>query len=253
MLTVNSLRRPEPTPDDSDEERPRRRWTIVAAAVLGLILLAGIVLAVLPPAGRKETSPQPAPSASPTSPETAAEGSASVCGLPPGDQSVPSLAPVSTDWQLVGTIATPTAPRTFGPGEVDGGVRSCFARSPLGTLYAATNFVASTSDPGIRVDAVRELTADGEGRDRALDLIEDADPGSGDSGAQIAGFTFLNWDQSYSTVDIALNYEGTAVHVPIPLRWEDGDWKVVLPADGDLFGNLAPLPNLTGYVPWSGA
>lgn len=252
MLTVKSLRRPEPTPDDSEEESPRRRWTIVAAAVLGLILLAGIVLAVLPPVRDEKDGPSPAPTPTPAATKTA-DGSSSVCGLPPGDQSVPALAPVSTDWELVGTIATPTAPKTIGPGEVDQGVRSCFARSPLGTLYAATNFLASTSDPRIRVDAVRELTADGEGRDRALDLIEDADPGSGDSGAQIAGFTFLNWDRSYSTVDIALNYEGTAVHLPVPMRWEDGDWKVVLPPDGDFYGNLAPLPNLTGYVPWSGA
>ena len=250
MLTVNSLRRPDPV---DDQGRPRRRWTIAAAAVLGVIALAGLVLALLPSVPNDEATPQPRPPATTPSPAPTQDGARSVCGLPPGDQAVPAVAPVSTDWELVGTVAAPTAPRSLGPGTVEQGVRSCFARSPLGTLYAATNFLASTSDPRIRAAAVRELTADGEGRDRALDLIEGADPGSGNAGAQVAGFTFLNWDRSYSTIDVALNVEGTPIHVPVPLRWEGGDWKVVLPADGDLYANMAPLPNLTGYVPWSGA
>lgn len=253
MLTMSKLRRSETNPDtDKDEGGARSAWTWIAALVLVVIAVAAIVLALLGPAPDDQASPRPAPArSSPASP--APDASASTCGLPAGDQAVPSVAPVSTDWELVGSIAAPTAPQSIGPGVVNDGLRSCFARSPLGALYAAVSFVASTSEPRLREPAVRELTATGPGRDRAIDLVEGADPGPAGSGVQVAGFTFLNWNPDSATVDLATNVESTPVHLPVPLRWQDGDWKIDLPADGDIYANIAPLPNLTGYAPWSGA
>lgn len=226
-------------------------WTRGALAVVILIAVLAVAVVVLRPDPQPDTAPEPAPATSSPAPDQA--GDASVCGLPPGDQSVPAVPPASTDWELVGSVAAPIAPETIGPGVLDDGLRSCFARSPLGALYAASNFLATTSEPRLRLPAVRNLTAEGEGRDRALDLIEGNDTGGDDGGVQLAGFTFLNWDSNEAIIDVALRTGGNVGHLPVPLRWEDGDWKVIFPPDGDLYDNIAPLPNMTGYVPWAGA
>jgi hypothetical protein len=81
---------------------------------------------------------------------------------------VPVAAPPDTEWELVGTVAAPTAPETIGSGVVDDGLRSCFARSPLGTLYAAVNVLTTTVVDGEGEALVRNFAAAGEGRDAAL-------------------------------------------------------------------------------------
>lgn len=233
-------------------------WTqprfVIAAVVVALIAVFGVVLAVTGPA---DGDNEPAPRADPTSapPRADAVRADSPCGLEPGDQTIPVIAPPDTDWELVGTVAAPTAPDTIGPGIVDDGLRSCFARSPLGALYAAVNFVATTSDPELRIRAVRELAASGDGQDRAIAAVESAErPSAPTSGAQVAGFSFLNYDDAAAVVDLAIRVDTSGyVHLPLSLRWEGGDWKVVLPPTGEPYDAIQPLPDLTGYAPWSGA
>jgi hypothetical protein len=232
--------------------QPRFVW---AAAVLLLIAVFAVVLVVTGPDEPPATSTAPGtpgraeastPGASP-----ATGGETSVCALPPGKQTVPVSTPQTT-WVLVGTVASPQAPDTIGPGRIDDGVRSCYAHSPLGALYAAANFLASTSDPALRLKAVQELTAAGGGHDRAIELMKGESAGTRDSGLQIAGFAFLGYAPSSATVDVAMRVEAQNIHLPMQLRW-DRDWKIVLPPDGRLFDTIQPLPDLTGYVPWSGA
>lgn len=243
--------------DDSHDSDGASTWTqprfVIAALVVALIAVFAAVLTVTGPAdGNGETPPR---AEATSSPATARAASDSACGLEPGDQTIPVTPPPDTQWELVGTIAVPTAPNTIGPGDVDEGLRSCFARSPMGALYAAVNFIASASDSDLRARAVRSLTASGPGRDRALQEAEGPQADSS-GGVQIAGFTFLNYGEDAATVDLAFratpgNTTGL-VHLPLSLRWEDGDWKVVVPDSGDLFPGLGPLPDLTGYAPWSG-
>lgn len=226
--------------------------TRLAIGVVALLLLMTIFLVALRPDPKPQATsdPTPAPAASRSA---APAGGASICGLPAGEQSVPSVPPVSTDWELVGSVAAPTAVKSIGPGVVTDGLRSCYARSPLGALYAATSFLATTSEPNLRLPAVRDLAAKGEGRDKALDLITGSDPGPATGGVQFAGFTFLNWDADSSVIDVALRTGGNVGHLPVSLRWEDGDWKVIFPPTGEIYDAIAPLPNLTGYIPWSGS
>jgi hypothetical protein len=164
---------------------------------------------------------------------------------------------MTTAWELVGTMAAPTAPRTHGPGRVENGLRSCFARSPVGALYAAVNIVATTTDPALRVPLVRALAADGEGREAALRLLSTPQPPSDTTTQiQIAGFSLPNYDRQAATIDLAMQLSTVSgsgyVHVAMPLRWEGGDWKVVVPPNGDLATTVRPLPDLTGYAVWSG-
>jgi len=244
-------------PTASDHQgRTRRPWAqprfLVAAAALALLLAAAVVLAVLPAQPDAPTA-QPTPAAPAPTTDQAAEGAPSVCGLPEGDQTVPVVPPTATSWDLVGTMAAPSAPDTFGPGMDEAGLRSCYARSPLGALYAATGFLAATTEPSLRLPAVQALTLDNPGRARAIDLLTGTDPGATGSGVQVAGFSFLNYDATSAVIDVALRADGAAVHLPISVRWEAGDWKVVLPDTGQPYEAIQPLPSLTGYAPWSGA
>lgn len=233
---------------------------ILAAVVVALIAVFAVVLTVTGPADSNDREPAPrADSATPSAEPDPAGDSDSACGLEAGDQTIPVTAPADTQWELIGTIAAPTAPDTLGPGDVDDGVPTCFARSPLGALYAAGNFIATTSVPNLREALIRERAASGEGHDAALEAIaNEGDQRASDSGTQIAGFSFLNYDSSATTIDLAFRGfsatgAGGLVHLPLMLRWEEDDWKVVLPTDGDVTRGLGPIPDLTGYVPWAGA
>lgn len=231
---------------------------VLAAVVVALIAVFAVVLTITGPADSNDRDPTPRTnSATPSAEPDPAGDSDSACGLEAGDQTIPVTAPADTQWELVGTVAAPTAPDTIGPGVVDDGLRSCFARSPTGALYAAVNFIATASDPALRQQAVRSLTASGPGRDRALREVEGPQNASGNS-VQLGGFTILNYSDEAATVDLAFRAtrpgETVAglVHLPLSLRWEDGDWKAAVPPTGELFPGLGPIPDLTGYAAWSG-
>jgi hypothetical protein len=235
---------------------------IAAAVVVALLVVLGVVVVLSRPSGdggaRSNRQP-PATTAGASQPASTSPDGDSVCGLPAGDQTVPTTAPPGTRWELVGTMATPTAPKTHGPGRVQSGLRSCFAHTPTGALYSAINFFTAASSTDLLPRAARDLTAAGAGRDRAIREAAKPDPAGGTSGSstQLAGFTFLNYTQGSSTVDLAFRVTKTAgttspVHIPLSLRWENGDWKVSLPATGEIFPGIGAIPDLTGYVPWSG-
>lgn len=253
----------KPTGDTPDSSPWTQRGFLAAAAVVALIAVLGVVLAVTG-GSERNAAPALAPS-SPVTPTpagstpTVSSSDDSSCGLPGGEQTVPGAAPAGTDWELVGTVAAPVSPQEHGPGEVDPDrLRHCFAHTPVGALYAAANVFATTTVPELRAPLVERLAAAGPGRDAALAELASAGSAQNRNGAgsQIAGFTFLSYDRSTTTIDLALRgfaRSGGAGYVsfPLTLRWEAGDWQLVLPPDGNLGRLLQPLPGLTGYVTWS--
>lgn len=237
-----------------DEQSPwTQPWFIASAVVVLVIVLLGVWLTVTRP--DEPAAPQTAsePTASST-PSSGAPKGESTCGLPAGDQTVPVLAP-DTEWELVAKLAVPTAPEGAGPGRVDDGLRTCFSRDPLGALYASVNLLAMTTDPATRTQAAETLLAPGPGREEVLRSL--SEPGALDQGTgpafQVAGFTFLNYDRTSASIDLALQAAGRYVHFPITMRWVAGDWKALAPISGQIFESMQPLPELTGYVAWNGA
>jgi hypothetical protein len=121
-----------------------QRGFILAAAFIAGVLLLGLALLVLHIGGDDSTGdsknhangPPPA-AATPVRKDP----NASVCGLPADGQQIPAIAP-ETRWELVGTIAAPTDPKTIGPGIHQGKRRLCFAHSPTGALFAAVKRVS---------------------------------------------------------------------------------------------------------------
>lgn len=235
------------------ESRPPRRLDrtrrTVTAGAFGLfvaaLLTAGAIFLFTPdPATPHQQAP-----AGPTAP---ADPGDSVCGLPAGDQTVPTTTPPVTSWALIGTMAAPIS-RTVGPGAAGGGLPYCYAHSPLGALYAASIWLAVNTDPAARLDAARYLTAAGPGRDELLHQLAGGVGGPSSPDLQLAGFIVApNYDPNAATVDLALRLRTSYLHIPVALRWEAGDWKAVVPDDGHPLEQIAALPDLSTYVPWSG-
>ncbi|MBT2515563.1 hypothetical protein [Arthrobacter sp. ISL-30] len=222
---------------------------IISAVVVAIIVALGIILALLPKGGGTPTA-EPSNSGSTTaSAQPSATAAASVCGLPSGDQAKPATTPTDTKWELVGKIAAPTSPTQFGPGKTDtNGLRSCFAHSPTGALYAAANMTALSSAGKANL-VYQQLAVPSPERDAVLKSSPTAAPNS--VTAQLTGFTFRSYEADRAVIDLAFKgANGTFVSIPVPLQWYEGDWKFVVPATGDT--GARQLSDLSGYVEWSG-
>jgi hypothetical protein len=242
---MSRMTAPPPTDAPPDDER-RHRWpgrlgTIAVGLFVTALLISAAVFIFVP---RPDAQHPGAP------PARAATGG-SVCGLPAGDQAVPTTTPADTTWQLIGTMAAPTAPH-LGPGRFGAGLPYCYAHSPMGALYAAANFVAVLTDPSLRLPAAKYLTAAGPGRDELI--RQSTGPGGpGSSDMQLAGFVVApNYTADTASVDLAIRFGRYYVHLQVPLAWQAKDWKVVIPDDGHPLSGMAQIPDLTNYVPWSG-
>jgi hypothetical protein len=244
--------------DQSEQQSPfRSRPFILSVLVVGVIALCAVVVLISNLMGGDDESQSGAtPSATSTAtavPSAAADPDPSTCGLEGYETSNTMSAVPDTEWELVGTVAAPTAPDTIGPGVVEAnGFRSCFAHTAVGALYAASNVVALGSVSGLGEELTDKLVVEGPGRTAALEQ-------AGSSGAatiryQIAGYSVLAYDGKTARIDIAVNTgSGDLVSFVQSMEWSEGDWKIVLADDGSALVAPAPLSSLGGYTPWSGA
>lgn len=244
------------TTEGAPEQSP---WTrpgfIVAAVVVVIIVVVGVVLGVRGMSGNDDATPAPTSSGdparpSPTATEAVDGGDASVCGLAGEELSgTVSTAPVA-EWAYQGVIAYPTSPE-FGPGVADASsVRTCFQHSPEGALFAAANAIAQGSDPATAEPWLNQALSDGANRDRFLS--EAGAQGTSGMRLELVGFRLLAYDGDTARVDLGYQVSGAgqagAVSAVTELVWQDGDWKVRADLEEPL--DVAPVPDLAGYVSW---
>jgi hypothetical protein len=224
------------------------RGFIAAAIIVGVIILAAVIVLVTSLTAPHD--PVAKPTSTPSSP-VASGGNKSVCGLT-GFETKSSLTTApKTKWELVGTVAAPTDPRGSGPGLADAGLRSCYAHTAAGALFAAVGYIAVGSDAR-NVPRLYELLADGPVRNKLQASPSPGDPSS--DRLQVAGFKINAYSENEATIDVAwqVTTAGSAlVSFPTVLRWEHGDWKIVIDENGPPFAP-SPLTSLGGYTPWAG-
>lgn len=243
----------DPTQENTEQNSFTRPGFIISAALVLAIIAAALIIFLMP-----KGSPQAEPAGTTTSPvptssSTATSGAEeSICGLPSSDSTALGAAPKST-WMLLGTMAVPSDPATVGPGTTGAsGLKSCFARSPSGALYAAANIWAASFN-GYANEVYTELAADSPSRDKALQAIKEGkDLGGGNAPkVQIAGFILHSYTPEAAVVELALkSADGGLGAITTSLVWEKGDWKLDVPTAGG--GKVRQVSDLSAYIPWSG-
>ncbi|XAS69284.1 hypothetical protein V3C33_08550 [Micrococcaceae bacterium Sec5.7] len=242
--------------ESTTESNPFTKPGFIIAAALVVALIAATFVIFLFPKGQGNAQPAPAPSESSNSatasPSASAGAGESVCGLPSSKETALGTAPKSK-WDLLGTMAVPSDPSTVGPGKVGtDGLRSCFAQSPTGALYATANIWASSFN-GYAKQVYLELAADSPSRDKAVQAINAGkDVGGGTSPkVQIAGFIIHSYTPETAVVELALkSADGGYGALSTSLLWEDGDWKLDIPPAGG--GAVRQISDLSSFIPLAG-
>ncbi|WP_028268195.1 hypothetical protein [Arthrobacter sp. MA-N2] len=237
------------------ESNPFTKPGFILAAALVVALIAAALVIFLLPKGQdnNHAAPPPAGSGSPatSSPSAPAAADQSICGLPAASESALGAAP-KTKWELVGTMAAPTDPK-IGPGKTDDqGIRSCFAHTPTGALYAAVNLWALGIDPSKERAIAEQLAAKGPGRDAGMKAPQTQAPASA-MRVQIAGFN-VSYTANQAVVELAFKADnGALASVRTTLLWQDGDWKGVVADSGAPLEEPRQVRDLSGFILWSGA
>lgn len=237
-----------------------RFWLITAAVSL---LITGVVFVLWPHQAPTAGNPVPAPDlAAPGltgAPAPAAPGGSLCPNLFPdpyqGEVQAQQIAVPPTTWSLIDGIATPAAPE-IGP-QVQYQVHACYRHVPWGALFAATNYAAQSVDPAVDPAVLLQVTcAAGATRDA---LITEYQGGSGGSPRkrtvaqpQWVGFRFTNYTDSNAVIQLVHQYKAVFVVDTLTLRWESGDWRVVLPdqAEAVVAEFTVPYLDTAVYVSW---
>jgi hypothetical protein len=212
----------------------------LTALILAAVLIALTVLVLVVRHSKGDSTD------SPSTDHPRADSSA--CGLADGAQTPPTSAP-ATQWYFVGKIAAPKSDR-LGPARRQGGLATCFARSPAGALFAAATIAAETSaDDAAAERAARARIVPGELLDKALA----APTTQSDVLTQIAGFKIEDYTRSRTTLTLATRISGgpnagALGATPMTLVWRAGDWW------WELQPNITSivLTSLDGFTAWSG-
>lgn len=212
-----------------------------AAAVVAAIVVVGLVVVLAVNAARPTTDPTASPSTPTASTTPSPAGDASICGLEAGASREELQEAPAAEWAPVGLALAPTT--AAGPGIVEAdGFRHCYSRTTEGALLAASNYLVISGHPELAprigellVDAASDATSSGAPTVRA----------------ELVGYRILEFDETTAVVDLAIrvqSQEGALVSLPLPLRWENGDWKIDPPAASF---TPAVIESLGGYTAWS--
>jgi hypothetical protein len=233
------------------------RFLMSAVAVL-LLIIVGIILFIwsgnddeseaAPPAQTQSTSPTPSASA--------VASDESVCGLDATGGTTLTAAPDDVEWEFIGGIAAPRSAE-HGPGVIDEqtGVRSCYSHTPEGALLAAAGQAASSGDPDLYLETVRELSVDGPGKELTIERAQRSiDENGVTPPIKIAGFRLLSYKDDEATVEIVASVDSGSELVyftsSVVMQWTNGDWYTKYKDDGSSGPVDGEVSDLSGYVPW---
>ncbi|WP_328989832.1 PT domain-containing protein [Kribbella sp. NBC_01245] len=211
-----------------------------------------------PPATADPTPTDPLPT-DPVSPGASPRPGA--CTIKPGDQRMAATAPTGVFWRFEGGILVPFKP-TVGPLVHDSsGVLSCFAHSPIGSVFAAMNSLAQAQDAQNAERVIRARVAPGPGRDRALAdarlaRISPTPFVGGKAQVQFVGYKYVDCSTNRCVLSVAVQSGAEVDKVAglvVVMKWSGGDWKIDLRSDGSISGDPDVLGSLDGYVRFRGA
>jgi hypothetical protein len=225
-------------------------------------LVAGGIYFLLTPPERKPTDSLPEVSNS-DQPVTAVEPSDilqqlqlsevpddSACAVPAGDIGLSAGVDSNTvKWVQIGNVIVPQS-ALYGPHlPVTANFSLCYQFSAQGAAFAAINYLSALQYEDTRDLLYKRAVATSErlynDNRNKLDEIERF------SNVQIVGYKLVNWYLNATSVDVVFNipYNNSInyYHLVVPLKWEHGDWKLLMYSDR-LDTDLKPIHNLENYI-----
>lgn len=252
---------PRAMTEETDKPSPfTRPGFLVAAAVIAVILITGLVLGIVnatkpDEAAAPTNTESPAPTSQPssTSAAEAAVSDASVCGKGAGSMSGTVDAAPAAEWQFAGTVSFPTSEKHGPSARNDDGVQMCFERSPEGAVFAAAAGMAQMTAAETKLAWTKYGLVPGAMRDAGIAALTASPPtDDGSTRQSFNGFKLMSYDGADAVVDLGVTAvaNGKTIYVSmiVPLTWHEGDWKMNFTENN--LKESVQLPNLAGYVLW---
>jgi len=139
-----------------------------------------------------------------------------------------------------------------GPGKrADGDVPTCYAHSSEGAILAAANLQILLGAGKNLVEVIKTLTDENDAQQTVLkDAQQDGD--SEATSVKIVGYSIQIIDESNVVVNVAFTSSessGRLYKNTFKMTWK-GDWKVVIPADGESEAEEISSIADAGMAPW---
>ncbi|MFI5735953.1 hypothetical protein ACIA49_37920 [Kribbella sp. NPDC051587] len=259
----------------------QERGFVAAAVVLGAVVICLVLWVVLRGSGTPDAQPRPTPVPTVTDPTSGPTDEPSGPATPTDDptatptvtkppvlgsggcktanppQGIPRVAPVGVTWQFEDDMLFP-AQQAAGPAAMDrNGVRSCFAHSPTGAVFATFVLLAQIKNPALTADVLATRVAPGPGRNAAIAQNRATPtPRDENQSGQFAGFKVIDYQPDRAIISIAVRFdERTVGALPVTMVWNGKDWQGKLQPDGSFNGSTQPdlLGSLESYVGFQGA
>ncbi|KIF01416.1 hypothetical protein PL81_35585 [Streptomyces sp. RSD-27] len=242
----------------------QRGWLLSAAFLLSMFVIGGFVLLTDENGGGGSTGqPQPSmptasglaaagPSAAQPGPR---EGRPAGCSTNDSDQGIPQESPSDLRWKVYQTDLLPVSPAA-GPLKFDGGVWSCYSRTPLGAVLALQAISSKMSSSDWKAVTEKQL-ARGPGKDQFVakrsKLPDSNQTGAPGSRGGYVGFRVLTYSKDQATAMILMRLaDGTYGVATMSAVWEDGDWKLRPTLSGSITESITAVGGPEGFTAWGG-
>ncbi|MFJ1567692.1 hypothetical protein [Streptomyces erythrochromogenes] len=241
----------------------QRGWLISAAFLLSMFLIGGFVLLTGEDDSSNTGQPQPSkPTASGQSAATpsaaqsgSAEGRPAGCSTNDSDQNIPQQSPSDLKWKQYQIDLLPVSP-SAGPLKFDGGVWSCYSRTPLGAVLAMQAISAKMGGPDWKAVTEKQV-ARGTGKDqfvaRRSKQADSTPTGAPGSRGSYVGFRVLTYSKDQATAMTLMRLaDGTHGVATMSVVWEDGDWKLRPTLSGSTTESITAVGGPEGFTIWGG-
>ncbi|GCD96913.1 hypothetical protein [Embleya hyalina] len=250
-----------------EERSPFMKPGFIASALLMIFVV--LCVAVIAFDGYRSSPPVKGDQDSPAAvgvvvtepPIDRAAGSAGPCPISALHDAVrPATAPSGVRWEIFRTLSLPYSVAA-GPKRIQGEVARCFEHTPTGALFAVAHITARfILSPEWNSVVKYQVVSNSEvERYRMIRLGEELEAGtpaiprSGEV-TQLAGFKFVRYTGDSAEIAIARrDMQGLLIAFHQTVVWENGDWKLVLGANGTDSTSVERLNSLMDFVPWGDA
>ncbi|TYC96597.1 hypothetical protein FQ377_13800 [Arthrobacter echini] len=139
---------------------------------------------------------------------------------------------------------------TYGPTQDKDGYGVCFARSPLGAALMGVSLIVE-SNLGSQPEAIELYVMESPGKEVYRKTLAGEAPET-DPGV-FSGFIVDSFTPDEAQITLVVSVPGSPTGyagIPETFRWVDGDWKLKVLDDGNLFAGEFVTPSSGDFIAW---